>query len=253
MDIHDGQISVASDGEGRGCSFTVKLPMLRYPNQEVLARNSYVPDSLQYQQPLPVFYPPVFFHSSSMDLSGSHSACFPDTAPKKENDLSLRLPSLTSPDLDLDLDPSPVKISLETCVPQPVPLSMPLSMPTYNVLVVDDSDLNRKMLIKCLEAEHHVCEYAADGFQAIKKVQDRMHWNVMRRKSYVGKPYDVILMDSVVSFFSVFYFCICFSDLYINKCIWSSFLVTAWLDINGDNDNDDDGDVWLDSMLIMMI
>jgi hypothetical protein len=29
MDLHNGQISVHSDGEGKGCSFAVKIPMFR--------------------------------------------------------------------------------------------------------------------------------------------------------------------------------------------------------------------------------
>jgi PleD family two-component response regulator len=40
-----------------------------------------------------------------------------------------------------------------------------LKGPIYEVLIVDDSNMNRKMLMKCLEAQHHICEYAADGIQ----------------------------------------------------------------------------------------
>ena len=30
VDLHDGKISVHSDGEGEGCSFTVEMPMTRF-------------------------------------------------------------------------------------------------------------------------------------------------------------------------------------------------------------------------------
>jgi CheY-like chemotaxis protein len=45
--------------------------------------------------------------------------------------------------------------------------------PKYNLLVVDDSPLNRKMLIKLLRAKGHMCDEAADGLQAIQKVKSR--------------------------------------------------------------------------------
>jgi hypothetical protein len=35
MDLHNGQISVASDGEGKGCAFTAKIPMLRCSSLKV--------------------------------------------------------------------------------------------------------------------------------------------------------------------------------------------------------------------------
>jgi CheY-like chemotaxis protein len=72
-----------------------------------------------------------------------------------------------------------------------------------NILVVDDSNLNRKMVIKCLEAMGHICEYAVNGQQAVEKVEKRMGWNGHSKGSgSIGKPYDVILMDFVVSIFS---------------------------------------------------
>jgi hypothetical protein len=51
MDLHNGQISVASDGEGKGCTLTVKIPMLRYsgtgpinsPSTSLQSRPSFLP------------------------------------------------------------------------------------------------------------------------------------------------------------------------------------------------------------------
>jgi hypothetical protein len=36
MDLHDGHISVASDGEGKGSSFTVKIPMRRHSAHPII-------------------------------------------------------------------------------------------------------------------------------------------------------------------------------------------------------------------------
>jgi signal transduction histidine kinase len=63
----------------------------------------------------------------------------------------------------------------------------------YDVLVVDDSGLNRKLLCKLLRASGHTCEEASDGRYAIEKVKARM-------ASGAGGTscYDVILMDFVM-------------------------------------------------------
>ena len=45
----------------------------------------------------------------------------------------------------------------------------------YDILVVDDSKLNRKMLCKVLRSEGHMCDEAEDGIHAIEKVRMRMN------------------------------------------------------------------------------
>jgi CheY-like chemotaxis protein len=92
------------------------------------------------------------------------------------------------------------------------PRRLSLTSPYFEVLVVDDSNLNRKMLIRCLEAEHHVCDFACDGLQALEKIGKRMGWsnlskdgNQIKEDSKDGRdietsrrPYDVVLMDFVM-------------------------------------------------------
>ena len=63
----------------------------------------------------------------------------------------------------------------------------------YDVLVVDDSGLNRKLLCKLLCASGHTCEEAADGRYAVEKVKARM-----ARGPGLTSSYDVILMDFVM-------------------------------------------------------
>ena len=63
-----------------------------------------------------------------------------------------------------------------------------------DILIVDDSRLNRKMLCKVLRCKGHVCDEAEDGLQAIAKVQEKM-----KLSTEEGKPYfDAILMDFVM-------------------------------------------------------
>ena len=56
----------------------------------------------------------------------------------------------------------------------------------YKLLVVDDSDMNRKMMIRMLRIKSYVCDEAVNGKESIQLVKKSME---------VGSPYDAILMD----------------------------------------------------------
>ena len=59
-----------------------------------------------------------------------------------------------------------------------------------HLLVVDDSPLNRKMLLRTLRAVGHICEEAEDGLEAIVRVKARM--------ASTAKSYSAILIDFVM-------------------------------------------------------
>jgi CheY-like chemotaxis protein len=61
--------------------------------------------------------------------------------------------------------------------------------PSYKLLVVDDSALNRKLLINLLKTVGHTCEQAEDGEQAVAAVRARLA---------VGGSFDAVLMDFVM-------------------------------------------------------
>ena len=63
-----------------------------------------------------------------------------------------------------------------------------------DVLVVDDSRLNRKMLLKCLRTDGYISIEAEDGLQAIERVKERMNGS----DGSNCKPFDAILMDFVM-------------------------------------------------------
>lgn len=67
-----------------------------------------------------------------------------------------------------------------------------LVSPMYDVLVVDDSSLNRKMLRKIFLSSGCDCDDAYDGLCAIEKVKERMN------RTEGKKSYDAILMDFVM-------------------------------------------------------
>jgi signal transduction histidine kinase/ActR/RegA family two-component response regulator len=65
----------------------------------------------------------------------------------------------------------------------------------YDILVVDDSSLNRKMLCRLLRTAGYKCEEANDGQSAVEKVKARMEGGTgTGSKGY----YDAILMDFVM-------------------------------------------------------
>jgi CheY-like chemotaxis protein len=57
---------------------------------------------------------------------------------------------------------------------------------SLRVLVVDDAAINRKLLMRLLNNQGHVCEEAEDGLRAVEQVE-----NAMKE----GKRYDSILLD----------------------------------------------------------
>ena len=144
VDLHDGKISVYSEGEGMGSSFTVEIPMMRM------------------MSPLP----------SPSRLSQDNS-----------DDLFLRNNTVNL-DVNVDVD---VDVTLSTD-PGPTPTHV------LEVLVVDDSRLNRKMLLKVLKKDGHICTEAEDGLEAIERVKERIDF----ANGSHGKPYDAILMDFVM-------------------------------------------------------
>ena len=62
--------------------------------------------------------------------------------------------------------------------------------PVYHLLVVDDSPLNRKMLMRTLKISGHICDEAEDGVMAVAKIREMM--------SSSAKAYSAILMDFVM-------------------------------------------------------
>lgn len=58
----------------------------------------------------------------------------------------------------------------------------------YHLLIVDDSNMNRKIMIKLMEALGHMCDEANDGSVAVE----------MMKKSNSGSIYDAVLLDNEV-------------------------------------------------------
>ena len=69
---------------------------------------------------------------------------------------------------------------------------LPPTFAHYDILVVDDSSLNRKMLKRVFNSSGYTYDEAVDGVNAVEKVKSRMTGESGRRE------YDAILMDFVM-------------------------------------------------------
>jgi signal transduction histidine kinase/CheY-like chemotaxis protein len=143
LNLHDGSISVSSEGEGLGSCFTMEMPMIRRPQITL--------PSLPSLEVL------------DREVSADHSRTAQDVMP----DESIGVSTITD--------------------------TMQLLRP-LQLLVVDDSRLNRKMLLKCLRADGHTCSEAEDGWEAIAMVKERIGHGTGGH----GRPFDAVLMDFVM-------------------------------------------------------
>jgi signal transduction histidine kinase len=144
LNLHDGSISVSSEGEGMGSTFTIEMPMIRRP----------VTVSLPAEPKAPKIQSTETAQESNIGLG------------------SLSAPQSTVGEV----------------------VDAPPGRQSYTVLIVDDSCLNRKMLLKCLRADGHTCFEAEDGLEAIAMVKER----ISHASGGCGRPYDAILMDFVM-------------------------------------------------------
>ena len=173
LDLHGGSIRVHSDGEQMGTSFTVEVPMIRYAADSLFcptsADNDGVVDDIPTSDPLVADFDFI--------LETKVSETFESVNPIKKSSRHSNNRSLDSgSELIMDSE-----------------VDIPKSR-AYNLLVVDDSRLNRKMLLKCLKADGHTCHEAEDGVQAIAMVQNR----ITPDNGVHLDPFDAILMDFVM-------------------------------------------------------
>ena len=175
MDLHDGKISVFSRGEDMGTSFTVEIPMSRL----------LTPDTIIVHEDTASTSTPKL--SPKFDRGRERERFFEESGRSKTADGTV----LATPEFPIKYESNPALL-LRPAVVGPT-VSLPVSYPPeyLQILVVDDSRLNRKMLLKCLRADGHECSECADGIEAVAAVKERVdHANGGKRK-----PFDAILMD----------------------------------------------------------
>ena len=161
VDLHSGKICVYSEGEGLGTTFTLEMPMTQTPPPDPTVRRSSLMEknSVFWVLESPVRSQRLQSVRGSREYPVGCMAEFEDSNDGAEDGSVKRRDALK-----------------------------------FDLLVVDDSRLNRKMLLKCLLTDGHVCAEATDGIEAVAKVKERM--DLVSRG--IGKHYDAILMDFIM-------------------------------------------------------
>ena len=139
MELHSGTISVHSEGEGRGCTFTIEIPLHR--TMPVSEESKYIMDRV-------------------MPMSS------------KENDNNLNRLSVSSTDtlFGSTYGTSKRKQFLKNTLQRSSQRKLRLGNRLLHILVVDDAALNRKMLVRLLAAKCDYVHEACDGKQALEMV-----------------------------------------------------------------------------------
>eukprot|EP00607_Mallomonas_marina_P003979 CAMPEP_0182437352 /NCGR_PEP_ID=MMETSP1167-20130531/84989_1 /TAXON_ID=2988 /ORGANISM="Mallomonas Sp, Strain CCMP3275" /LENGTH=487 /DNA_ID=CAMNT_0024630241 /DNA_START=924 /DNA_END=2387 /DNA_ORIENTATION=- len=191
--LHDGSLSVFSEGEGHGCTFTLTLPVIlsivspsshsspavaygsnsRTPVREFVSLQS--PSSHQaVHLPFPRSPNSPFSDSSVIYLTTGNSSRVFERHHIHNNLENVRVITREEDDEKMDeqdLIPRPNGRLLE-------------KMKQMKVLLVDDSDLSRKMLSRLLKTRFTNCREANNGKQAVKMAMDE------------DGPADIIIMDA---------------------------------------------------------
>ena len=204
MDLHEGSIEVHSEGEGHGCTFTVKLPMRVKSlvggmgvtggsrvdlETEVYGRDMEAKAGQSGNSVREFLWVPeeedAIGSSSTSPPSSHHRTPSPRPVPHPEPTATLQPPPHTA------LRPTPH---------QP---PSPTASRALRLLVVDDSHLNRKMILRVMRSHGHVCEEADDGIPAVDLIKRLMQEPALSNDSSSTSPtptptytpFDMILMD----------------------------------------------------------
>ena len=156
VDLHNGLISVFSEGEGLGSTFTVQLPM---------------------QQPSKKAHDPVLSRRLEpivADLDRSRSIRHGVTLSQKEikptNEVQAPAAVQNRNSNKSNSDNNNYNYRGNLASSQRLTPPQQQQQVSYRVLMVDDSAMNRKMLGKLLKSVGHDCDEANDGDVAVAKV-----------------------------------------------------------------------------------
>ena len=161
VDLHGGKVGVHSEGEGKGCTFFVDIPIAHFEaDNERINQFDEVPSS---HLPIgaPGFIDDSLLNSFNLPEQGFNKS---STHPFAASDNALRL-------MDSVMEESEAS-----------------AHPELRILVVDDSALNRKMTSRVLHSLGHATVEAEDGRVAITVIAGSLLED--------SSPFDVILMDN---------------------------------------------------------
>ena len=211
LDLHDGDIKVHSEGEGWGSTFTAELPMVRYPAVS-LTRGTPVehnmclfddiPESAHHSLEELDFFTESIDRSMVYDksqLRQASASTFNDYSDSQYSTRDEVIAALSESKRCNDNGGlggvggggGTGGVGCVGGLGLNVEGGVDIKIRAFDLLVVDDSRLNRKMLLKCLRANGHSCWEAEDGVEAVAAVKKRI-------LDHNLEPFDAILMDFVM-------------------------------------------------------
>ena len=187
VDLHQGDISVYSEGLGLGSSFTVQVPMDRIDISQndisILSQNVECSRSLTLKMK---GRPQNQNQGYSQFLTVSRISRIGDCPDRSHDEIAQS--QSQSQSVRVVVSPRLMRTVGVDC--RKAHNGRSSVKPVYHLLIVDDSPLNRKMLLRTFREAGHTCDEAEDGAIAITKVKEMM--------SSDAKVYSAILMDFVM-------------------------------------------------------
>eukprot|EP01041_Mallomonas_annulata_P005749 gene5749-11622_t len=180
MSQHGGSLSVYSDGEGYGTTFSIKIPVQNENEYEGIAISTDTSHNNNLRRAsLTIDSIPEGFPSMS-SLRESHP----------QLQVQVQRPLDVMPVGSVSHSPLAAVTSSKNSV-----ASIHLHM---NVLVVDDSLSNRKMLCRILQNLSHVCDQAEDGFEAIDHREETEEFLKCGADHVLVKPVETSILKTIL-------------------------------------------------------
>ena len=185
VDLHGGRLSVHSEGEGKGSTFRLEIPMTRYVNDSSIGNSTNALFLVSEKQIFNPLQSDMFALSSEYDID-YHSDCNDDND-NNNDDISIEETKENINGIVHDQEENIIETNNS-------------SSRNLKFLVVDDSGTNRKFLCKLLSGRGHTCDEAVDGLKAVDMVKNNLmnFINSTKENTTLTRGYDAIFMDFVM-------------------------------------------------------
>jgi len=214
MDLHQGDLTVASEGEGFGCTFSVTIQTkdrctVALSDASEFKSSDTTRTSTQHSKSSWSFgIGPISFSRSSfssLKITPKDIVC--------EAGQAAELYLQRSGDECRSFSEEVVESTMDDLPPAAGSPLTTTTTTTLRILVVDDSTSNRKMLVRLLKDRCRDITEAVDGLDAVRKIRDAMDaagskgntpsaTSTSTATSPVSEPqtppYDVVLMDFIM-------------------------------------------------------
>jgi CheY-like chemotaxis protein len=187
MEVHDGSISVYSEGEGTGSCFIVDLPIIHHSNYNISSETISVDNNSYHDD------------NRYSSISDNYNNNNNQDDPINKIDNLLQLPPL--------LTSSNIPSVISCNCPDDVVIN---NMNDISILIVDDSAMNRKMLKRLLtervavspisgeKYHYNITEYE-DGLEALNRITHDLEQGISHLVKIILIDYQMPVMDGIVA------------------------------------------------------